>query len=103
MDKMLKPDELILVENADEHPSDTKYCFTWSSFKVIFHQIIQKKTDLKSINLQSHFMDEVGEQLREEKFVDLTIICDHHVFRAHRVILCSASPLLKQLLEVKST
>jgi len=45
-------------------------------------------------------MDEVGELLREEKFVDVTILCDQHSFRAHKVILCSASPLLRQLLEV---
>ncbi|XP_059479562.1 zinc finger and BTB domain-containing protein 8A-like [Neocloeon triangulifer] len=60
--------------------SSTSYSFSWS-------------------NLKSHIVEEVGELLREEKFVDVTILCEHHSFRAHKVILSLASPLFASLLK----
>ncbi|XP_065349026.1 zinc finger and BTB domain-containing protein 14-like isoform X2 [Cloeon dipterum] len=49
--------------------------------------------------IKTRIVDEIGHLLHDEKFVDVTILCDRHVFRAHKVILCLASPLLRELLE----
>jgi hypothetical protein len=34
MNKILKPQEIIILEDTVRKSTDTKYCFTWSSFKV---------------------------------------------------------------------
>ncbi|CAB3369564.1 Hypothetical predicted protein [Cloeon dipterum] len=49
--------------------------------------------------IKTRIVDEIGHLLHDEKFVDVTILCDRHVFKAHKVILCLASPLLRELLE----
>ncbi|KAF4517259.1 hypothetical protein B566_EDAN011644, partial [Ephemera danica] len=78
---MLRPDEVITVkeDNMERH-RNPKYCFSWSNFK-------------------SHMMDQMGELLRDEKFVDVTIFCENRSFKAHKIILCGASPFFKSLLE----
>ncbi|CAL4082547.1 unnamed protein product, partial [Meganyctiphanes norvegica] len=62
------------------------------------HSMSEEEFLLKWNNHQSNFVDVFSDLLRDEAFVDVTLICSGEAVPGHKMVLSACSPLLQRIL-----